>query len=70
MKAKKELIQKKKEDILGALNLAVIGVDRTNDVAELCRIASETMKMLATDIDALERIDDFLELQELILGDN
>lgn len=60
-----KLIEKKKGDIKGALNLALIMIDGETDPENILGRLSATIEMLKKEAKAMACIDDYLELREL-----
>lgn len=65
---KEEIFKEKQSDIIGGLNLALITVAGDNDFENLRIHVDRTIKMLQEEIEAIDSVDEFLKLQEIIFG--
>lgn len=69
MVTKEEIFKKKKKEIIGVLNLALIMINGDMSIEALRNRVAKTITLLENDLDVLDSTDEFLELQKKIFGD-
>lgn len=68
---REEILTMKKEDVIGALNLATIMfTSNDGDLEHMIKDVERIVKCLNTELEALNSIDEFLRLQNLIIGND